>query len=46
MVLDLSELKLDLVSVDGLDGEVGGVRDHVVVSSRPVHQDVETCHDK
>ena len=41
MILDLRELELDLVPVDGLDGEVGGVGDHVVIGCDPVHQDVK-----
>ena len=41
--LDLREFELYLVPVDGLDGEVGGVGDQVVIRPRhAVHQDVET----
>ena len=42
VVLDLRQLELDLVPVDGLHREVGGVRDQVIVrSGDTVHENME-----
>ena len=41
VILDLGQLELDLVPVDGLHREVGRVGDDVVVGRDPVHEDVE-----